>query len=245
VKLIYIVFGIIGPIAVSILQVVNKTTQDVGNVLRWVFYPVPIFSLTFGYISIANREIIRAVQQLKEDPPIWGKDVSGPALAFLCGMLVFYWLMVVCFEMRVFRAICCCGGKNRTVDKATSGSFRGPGKIDEDIVEEENRVHKKDPQQLPVRMTNLRKDYGATKAVKNLSFGLEYGECFALLGVSGAGKTSVFKCMTGEIQPTRGELTICGYDVATQGGWQQARSKIGYCPQFDAIFEGLTVLEHL
>lgn len=102
VKLIYIVFGIIGPIAVSILQVVNSTTQDVANVLRWVFYPVPIFSLTFGYISIANREIIRAVQKLTEDPPTWGKDVAGPALAFLISSIVFYWLMVICFEMRVF-----------------------------------------------------------------------------------------------------------------------------------------------
>lgn len=58
VKMIYIVFGIIAPIAISILQVVDKTTQDVGDVLRWFFYPVPIFSLTFGYISIANRAII-------------------------------------------------------------------------------------------------------------------------------------------------------------------------------------------
>lgn len=60
-------------------------------------------------------------------------------------------------------------------------------------------MKKKNPDQLPVRMTNLKKDYGSTKAVKSVSFGLEYGECFALLGVSGAGKTSVFKCMTGEI----------------------------------------------
>ena len=65
VKLVYIVFGIIAPIAVSILQVVNQTTIDVANVLRWVFYPVPIFSLTFGYISMANREVIQIVKHLK------------------------------------------------------------------------------------------------------------------------------------------------------------------------------------
>ena len=41
-------------------------------------------------------------------------------------------------------------------------------------------------------------------AVKNVSFGLEYGECFALLGVSGAGKTTCFKCLTGEMYPSQG-----------------------------------------
>ena len=83
---------------------------------------------------------------------------------------------------------------------------------------------------MQVRMKNLRKEYGQIRAVKNVSFGLEYGECFALLGVSGAGKTSLFKCLTGEIRPTGGELTVCGYDVTTNDGWQNARSKIGYCP---------------
>jgi len=68
-------------------------------------------------------------------------------------------------------------------------------------------------------MTNLRKDFGKIRAVKNVSFGLEYGECFALLGVSGAGKTSVFKCLTGEITPIKGELTVCGYDVTKGEGW--------------------------
>ena len=36
------------------------------------------------------------------------------------------------------------------------------------------------------------------RAVDNLSFSLEFGECFALLGVTGAGKTTTFKCLTGE-----------------------------------------------
>jgi len=37
------------------------------------------------------------------------------------------------------------------------------------------------------------------RAVDNLSFGLEYGECFALLGVNGAGKTTTFKSLTGDV----------------------------------------------
>ena len=79
-------------------------------------------------------------------------------------------------------------------------------------------------------MANVSKTYGDVKAVKNVSFGLEYGECFALLGISGAGKTTCFKCMTGELYPTSGDLTICGFDITTSAGFQQARKQIGYCP---------------
>ena len=116
---------------------------------------------------------------------------------------------------------------------------------DEDIVEEERRVENLLPDHLPVRMNGVQKSYGSVQAVKSVSFGLEFGECFALLGVSGAGKTTLFKCMTGEVYPSQGELTINGFDVTTPRGFHQARKQIGYCPQFDCIFEGLTVLEHL
>jgi ABC-type multidrug transport system ATPase subunit len=96
-----------------------------------------------------------------------------------------------------------------------------------------------------VRVFNLKKTYGSVVAVENVSFGLEYGECFALLGVSGAGKTTCFKSLTGEIYPSRGKVTINGNDISTARGFEVARKMIGYCPQFDAIFTGLTVLEHL
>ena len=58
VKMIYFVIGIIAPIAISILQVVNSSTANYANILRWFFLPFPIFSLTFGYMSISNIDII-------------------------------------------------------------------------------------------------------------------------------------------------------------------------------------------
>lgn len=52
-------------------------------------------------------------------------------------------------------------------------------------------------------------------AVRQASFGLDYGECFALLGVNGAGKSTTFKSLTREITPTTGEISIQGYNVQT------------------------------
>lgn len=71
-----------------------------------------------------------------------------------------------------------------------------------------------------MRLNQVRKYYGKTLAVEKVSFGLEYGECFALLGVSGAGKTTTFKCLIGEETPTSGTVHINGHDVTTREGFE-------------------------
>ena len=69
-----------------------------------------------------------------------------------------------------------------------------------------------------IRVNNFQKEYNTfcgapVKAVKQASFGLDYGECFALLGVNGAGKSTTFKSLTRDITPTTGEITIQGFDI--------------------------------
>ncbi|GMH84067.1 hypothetical protein TL16_g09806, partial [Triparma laevis f. inornata] len=80
-------------------------------------------------------------------------------------------------------------------------------------------------------------------AVKNLSFGIPTGECFGFLGNNGAGKTTTLSILSGEFPPSSGTGYIAGYDI--QGDQSLIRRKIGYCPQFDALLELLTVREHL
>lgn len=248
IKMIFFLFGIIAPITISILQVVNESTQNVANILKWFFYPLPVYSLTFGYMSIANRALIQIVNRSDVEPDIFGDQVAGPSLYFLIAAVPFYWILVICFEQKLFD----CGRyrnrnpqNNNNLTRSSVKAGYNPAHCDEDIVEEHGRVMKKEPVDLPVRLLDLKKTYGNVTAVENISFGLEYGECFALLGVSGAGKTTCFKSLTGEIYPTRGSVTINGHDITTAGGFESARKMIGYCPQFDAIFTGLTVLEHL
>ena len=69
------------------------------------------------------------------------------------------------------------------------------------------------------------------------------GECFGLLGVNGAGKTSTFKMMTGEEVITGGEVYVNGINVSKE--LTKTRRFVGYCPQFDSLFDQLTVKEHL
>ena len=121
--------------------------------------------------------------------------------------------------------------------------------VDTDPNLEEKRILKmKDDQKQTTALTisQLSKSFVLGEdAVDNLSFSLEFGECFALLGVTGAGKTTTFKCLTGEESPDKGRMFMGGHDVRTRKGFNAARCLIGYCPQFDAIFENLTVQQHL
>ena len=100
-----------------------------------------------------------------------------------------------------------------------------------------------------VTVQNLKKVYSdlcggkSFKAVNNLSFCLEYGECFALLGVNGAGKTTTFKILTSEHSPTSGKVYVNGKEISEN--FNTIRNLIGYCPQFDAIFDYMTVIENL
>ena len=118
--------------------------------------------------------------------------------------------------------------------------------LDNDVIAEEERVRQNTNE--VIRVADFRKAYTTAfgepfLAVERISFGLDYGECFALLGVNGAGKSTTFKSLTADTEPSQGEITIAGYNIVSQ--FEEARKLIGYCPQKDAIFPLMTVEEHL
>ena len=91
---------------------------------------------------------------------------------------------------------------------------------------------------------HLRKVYrGGKVAVSDLTFGLPVGSCFGFLGINGAGKSSTLKMLTGMTVPTSGRATILGLDILTHQ--RQARKRLGYCPQENALLDLLTTREHL
>ena len=65
-----------------------------------------------------------------------------------------------------------------------------------------------------IQLTNVQKIFGGRLAVDDLSFTVERGEIFGLLGHNGAGKSTAIGMMLGQVWPTSGEVKICGHDVA-------------------------------
>ncbi|XP_050352900.1 phospholipid-transporting ATPase ABCA3-like isoform X1 [Nymphalis io] len=80
-------------------------------------------------------------------------------------------------------------------------------------------------------------------AIKGVSFSVKKGECFGLLGVNGAGKSSMFKMLTGIEYPTRGSIFANGHFM-TPFSTKYFQS-LGYCPQFAGLDDFLTGYENL
>lgn len=117
---------------------------------------------------------------------------------------------------------------------------------EKDTVEAEvsNELTRVSSSQDGLRVLNLSKRFGKNLAVNNVTFGVPRSEVFALLGPNGAGKSTTISLIRGDIQPSRrgGDILVEGVSVIRHRA--QARSRLGVCPQFDAM-DTMTVSEHL
>jgi ABC-2 type transport system ATP-binding protein len=94
-----------------------------------------------------------------------------------------------------------------------------------------------------IHVSHLTKKYGATTAVDDISFEIQQGEIVGYLGPNGAGKSTTLKMLIGLLQPTSGEISVAGYDAATQ--LLELKRHIGYVPEEAQLYEHLTLVEHL
>ena len=86
-------------------------------------------------------------------------------------------------------------------------------------------------------------DKGKVKAVNNVSFDVEHGELFGLIGPDGAGKTSIFRILTTLLIADKGKATVEGLDVVKD--YKAIRNKVGYMPGRFSLYQDLTVAENL
>jgi ABC-type multidrug transport system ATPase subunit len=94
-----------------------------------------------------------------------------------------------------------------------------------------------------IEATDIGRSFGDTKALKNISFGVNEGEIFGFIGPDGAGKTTLFRIITTLLLPDEGEMTVRGLNVRT--GFRELRRKIGYMPGRFSLYQDLTVEENL
>lgn len=94
-----------------------------------------------------------------------------------------------------------------------------------------------------IEARGLRRSFGATRAVDDVSLAVEAGEIYALLGPDGAGKTTTIRLLCGALRADEGEASLAGYDLRRQT--EMARAQIGYLPQRFSLYGEMTVLENL
>jgi ABC-type multidrug transport system ATPase subunit len=98
-----------------------------------------------------------------------------------------------------------------------------------------------------IELNNITKTYSAKKnkivAVDDISFSVDEGELFGLIGPDGAGKTSIFRILTTVLLADKGNATVLGLDVAKN--YTAIRNIIGYMPGRFSLYQDLTVEENL
>ena len=98
-----------------------------------------------------------------------------------------------------------------------------------------------------IHVTNFTAAYEDNVIIDNISFEVNRGEIFVILGGSGCGKSTVLKHMIGLYEPTGGKIVIDGKDIATAYGEDRINilKKIGVAYQSGALFGSMTVLENV
>lgn len=94
-----------------------------------------------------------------------------------------------------------------------------------------------------IEVSGLSKRYGSHLAVSDVSFKVEDGEVLGFLGPNGAGKSTIMNILTGYLSPTRGKVSIDGFDIMQNP--DEAKRHIGYLPEIPPLYIDMTVKEYL
>uniref|UniRef100_A0A8C2DMD2 ATP-binding cassette, sub-family A (ABC1), member 4b n=1 Tax=Cyprinus carpio TaxID=7962 RepID=A0A8C2DMD2_CYPCA len=208
----------------------NRSLLMFNEVLKKVLLVFPHFCLGRGLIDMAMNQAVTDVyarfgEEFSMDPFRW--NFVGKNLFCMAVEGFVYFIFNLLIQYHFFLDYC-------------------PVKDeDEDVAQERERIYKGGNKNDILLIRDLSKTYRRRKrpAVNKICVGVPAGECFGLLGVNVAGKTTTFKMLTGDTDVTSGEASVAGDSILTN--IMDVHQSMGYCPQFDAIDELLTGRELL
>ena len=96
-----------------------------------------------------------------------------------------------------------------------------------------------------LKVDHLSVNYGAIKAVRDVSFDLKKGEIVTLIGANGAGKSTILKTVSGLLHPASGDILFEGRSIAKVSAPKIVAEGISQVPEGRRIFAGMTVKENL
>ncbi|OXA58526.1 ATP-binding cassette sub-family A member 3 [Folsomia candida] len=245
--------------------------DSLATTLHRIFLIVPTYSLGKGITQISiNYQVGQACKiefldvlcesqpdrksflnwccnKLKPDYLDWEELGIGRNLVYLTVFGIICWTILLVIDSGILSNTF--GKFKRKVEHiGVKRSVPMIGKEDEDVKNERIRIDNSNLEFLSstdnLIIRDLSKTYGNdTLAVDRISLGVKKGECFGLLGANGAGKTSTFQMLTGELPISSGDAYVYGHCIRTS--LQKAHRNMGYCPQFDSLIEEMTGRETL
>ncbi|XP_070070594.1 phospholipid-transporting ATPase ABCA3 isoform X1 [Drosophila takahashii] len=230
--------------------------KELADELSWYFRIFPHFSLASsthnihigsnirrgcsmtGIRNLPKSSRCRNVPLCCDIPDFFGWRFPGalPDIIYLLVVGLILFLIPILQDARVNDFI---GEKVYKLFSNRKRSTGGSSAENEDVLAERLLVRemiKSKRKDVPLLVDNITKRYKDKLAVRGVSFHVPHAECFGLLGINGAGKSSTFKMLAGDEKITSGDAYLDGLSIASH----KVHGKIGYCPQFDALFEDLT-----
>ncbi|KYN07185.1 ATP-binding cassette sub-family A member 3 [Cyphomyrmex costatus] len=181
------------------------------------------------------------IMLIKQSSFEYNHSITDDILLMVSQMFAFYILLEVFEE------------KNR---RKWYSYFMPPIKDDDtlesEITQEKKRVeeymkHYDETKLLPLRVAlvvqNLTKEYAEKTVVQGINFSIHNQECFGLLGFNGAGKSTVYKALVGQIKISAGKAVIHGYEFTRDQ--DMFVGMIGYCPQINGLSDFMTGRQYL
>ena len=231
----------------STLRAIKLTRRTAPYFPELFFRLFPTFNFSWGCFQLTNSHIWQIYYKLDEKPTSWSR--WGALIDVIYLVFIPFLCLGLIFGIELYSS------KKPNSDKADQSSLLDLETKDEDVNREREEV--KGNEDYAIRVIDLAKQYIMLSkqgsycnkllqkkvAVKGITFGVKKGDCFGLLGTNGAGKTTIFKALSGEIIQSFGEIYINGLNLRTY--MNKVRYLIGYCPQSEALLENLTAREHL
>src|SRR5262249_56841789 len=94
-------------------------------------------------------------------------------------------------------------------------------------------------------LEGVRKSFGATEIIRGVSLTVPTGERHAIIGPTGAGKSTLFNLMSGRLAPSQGSIRLDGHEVAGERAFRIARRGLARSFQVTNIFHRMTVRENV
>jgi ABC-2 type transport system ATP-binding protein len=101
------------------------------------------------------------------------------------------------------------------------------------------------PDAPPLQVEGLTRRYGRLVGLHALDLELRGGECVALIGANGSGKSTAVRTIAGLLEPSDGTVRICGHDPHTEPDAEAARAALALVPDAPLLYDDLTVRQHL
>ena len=266
--LINLIFGALCGSATLILRT-NKDMKNLGIVLSYFLRIVPSFCISYGYSQLISKKILISIDYFKnnddfenikkkfDDSSTIIKDnkyVTNDIVFLVIEIFIYTGLLIFLenkdyflWKLGFFKKNINDSYKNiKAKDiEVYNTSKENVGKAGKNIVKNNSLEVSKLKKDFKFRthFFNCCKEREVKNVLTNLSFNVGDGECFGLLGSNGQGKTTTFKCLCKEIIPDDGSIIINKINIFDFSA--KEKPIIGYCPQFDSIFEFLTVSENL